>query len=370
MNYFKILKKSTECSARIGEMTLEHGKVLTPIFMPVGTQGTVKALSSDDLYDCNAEIILANTYHLYFRPGIDTIKKAGDLNKFMNFKKPILTDSGGFQVFSLKDNRKIIDEGVYFSSHIDGSRHFFTPEKVINLERDFLIDIMMCFDECAPYPADEKYIENSVNLTTSWAKRCKDEFIRTKNEKNFNQKIFGIIQGGMYKNLREKSIEEITKIGFDGYAIGGLSVGEPKDIMNEILNFTADKMPFDKPRYFMGLGSPEDILFSIENGIDMFDCVMPSRNARNGTLFTFYGKYKNDFSPLDENCDCYTCKNYTKSYLHHLFRAGEILSFRLNTLHNIFFMLKFIKFVRNSILKDNFISFKSEFLSNFLRSDK
>lgn len=377
MSYFKVLKKSSECSARLGEMELAHGVVMTPIFMPVGTQGTVKSLSNDDLYNSNAEIILANTYHLYLRPGIETIKKAGGLNNFMNFTKPILTDSGGFQVFSLKDIRKITDDGVYFSSHIDGSKHFFTPEKVIDLERDFGIDIMMCFDECAPYPADEKYIINSVNLTATWAKRCKDEFERTITEKNVEQKIFGIIQGGMFKNFREKSAEDITSIGFDGYAIGGLSVGEPKEIMNEILSFTSNLMPINKPRYFMGLGSPEDILFAIENGIDMFDCVMPSRNARNGTLFTFNGKvniknakYKDDFSPLDENCRCYTCKNYTKSYLHHLFRSGEILSFRLNTLHNIFFMLKFINFVRESILNDDFFGFKNNFLSNFLRSNK
>jgi queuine tRNA-ribosyltransferase len=369
MEHFKVLKKSSECSARLGKINTIHGSINTPIFMPVGTQGSVKSLSSHDLYDLNAEIILGNTYHLYLRPGLDVIKSAGGLHKFINFYRPILTDSGGFQVFSLGDLRKIDENGVKFSSHIDGSKHYFTPEKVIEIQRNLGIDIMMCFDECVAYPAEYKYVEKSVNLTTKWAEKCKFEFDKFDNKTQF---LYGIIQGGMYKDLRLKSLEAITKLNFAGYALGGLSVGEPLDLMHEIVEFITKYMPEDKPRYFMGLGSPLDIWHAVENGIDMFDCVMPTRNARNGTLFTFNGKiniknaqYKQDFNPIDETCDCYTCKNYSRAYLHHLFRSGEILALRLNTLHNINFMLKLTKLIRESISFDNFLEAKKNFIKKY-----
>ncbi len=371
--HFEIIKKSTEAKARVGKIHTSHGIINTPIFMPVGTQGSVKSLSQDDLYDLGAEIILANTYHLYLRPGMEVLKQAGGLHKFMNFSRPILTDSGGFQVFSLGDLRKIDENGVLFSSHIDGSKHYFTPEKVVNIQKDFGIDIMMCFDECVKYPEKYEYVKNSVNLTTKWAKKCKSEFEKI-NENN--QFLYGIIQGGMYKDLRKESIDELLELDFDGYAIGGLSVGEPLDEMLDIMSYTADFMPEEKPRYFMGLGSPLEIWNCVEQGIDMFDCVMPTRNARNGTLFTFRGKlniknaqYKFDFSPLDDECDCYVCKNHTRAYLHHLFRANEILALRLNSLHNISFMLKFLLKIRESILNDDFLRQKKMFFEKYQNSE-
>ncbi|MDR0675424.1 MAG: tRNA guanosine(34) transglycosylase Tgt [Elusimicrobiota bacterium] len=372
MEHFKILKKSSECSARLGQINTKHGSISTPVFMPVGTKGSVKSLTSQDLYELNAKIILGNTYHLYLRPGIETIKNAGGLHKFINFERPILTDSGGFQVFSLGDLRKIDENGVHFTSHIDGAKHYFTPEKVISLQRDFGIDIMMCFDECVAYPTDYDYVKKSVDITTKWAILCKKEFEKNNDNSQF---LYGIIQGGMYKDLRLKSLKSLLDIDFDGYAIGGLSVGEPIDLMYEILEFTSQYMPQDKPRYFMGLGSPIDIWKAVECGIDMFDCVMPTRNARNGTLFTFNGKiniknaqYKNDFLPIDSECDCYTCKNHSRAYLHHLFKSDEITVFRLNTLHNINFMLKLFNMVKNSILDDNFLYTKNNFIKHFKKN--
>ena len=367
--HFELLKKSTECRARIGKIYTKHGEINTPIFMPVGTQGSVKSLSQHELYDLGAEIILGNTYHLYLRPGVDVIKQAGGLHKFINFNRPMLTDSGGFQVFSLGNLRKIDADGVQFASHLDGSKHYFTPEKVVGIQRDFGIDIMMCFDECVKYPEEYEYVKKSVDMTSKWAKRCKDEFLKFDDGSQF---LYGIIQGGMYKDLRKKSLEDLLEIGFDGYAIGGLSVGEPLDEMHEILDYITEFMPEDKPRYFMGLGSPIDIWQSVEAGVDMFDCVMPTRNARNGTLFTSSGKvniknaqYKFDFSPLDEECDCYTCKNYTKAYLHHLYRAGEISALRLNTGHNIRFMINLISKIRAGIEQNSFLKAKQEFLEKY-----
>ncbi|MCP3659176.1 MAG: tRNA guanosine(34) transglycosylase Tgt [Bacteroidetes bacterium] len=367
--FFKLIKKSRNTKARLGEINTSHGKINTPIFMPVGTQGSVKSLTAEDMSNLEAEIILANTYHLYLRPGLEVIKKAGGLHKFINYNRPILTDSGGFQVFSLGDLRKIDKNGVKFSSHIDGSLHYFTPEKVIEIQRVFGIDIMMCFDECVKYPAEYKYVKESVDLTTSWAKRCKQEFLKGNDGSQF---LFGIIQGGMYNDLRRKSLNDLLEIEFDGYAIGGLSVGEPKQEMYQVLNFITDFMPQDKPRYFMGLGSPLDMWGAVEEGVDMFDCVMPTRNARNGTLFTSQGKiniknarFKSDFEKLDTECFCYTCRNHSKAYLHHLFRAGELTALRLNTLHNLYFMINLMSKIRKSIFEDKFLEEKKIFFLKY-----
>ncbi|MFH1715257.1 MAG: tRNA guanosine(34) transglycosylase Tgt [Elusimicrobiota bacterium] len=372
-NHFTLIKENSETKARLGKIHTAHGEINTPVFMPVGTLATVKSLSPDELNDLGVEIILGNTYHLYLRPGMDTIEKAKGLHSFMNWKKPILTDSGGFQVFSLAQLRKINDEGVMFSSHIDGSKHSFTPENVMRMQIKLGSDIIMCFDECVQYPADYKYVKKSVELTTKWAKRCADEFRKTTvKEKKY---LYGIVQGGMFEELREKSLNEIIDIGFDGYALGGLSVGEPKEEMYKVLEFITKAMPKDKPRYLMGVGSPEDIWDCVAQGIDMFDCVMPTRNARNGTLFTSKGRvnirnapYKNDFSPLDDECDCYTCRNFTKAYLYHLFRAGELLGLRLNTLHNIRFMIRLINKIRASIEQDTFIKERKSFLNKYILS--
>ncbi|MFC1546311.1 tRNA guanosine(34) transglycosylase Tgt [bacterium] len=369
--HFILHKKSAETSARLGELNTAHGKVKTPVFMPVGTQGTVKTLSKEELEQCGVEIILNNTYHLYLRPGRDVIKKAGGIHKFINWDKPILSDSGGFQVFSLGALRRVKKGGVEFASHIDGTKYLFTPENVISFQLDMGVDISMCFDECVAYPADYGYVKHSVNLTTEWAEKCRTVF---KDKKNNGQYLYGIIQGGMYKDLRKKSAEEIMNIGFDGYSIGGLSVGEPKHEMYEVLNNLMPLLPEESPHYLMGIGTPEDIWECAGLGIDMFDCVMPTRNARNGTLFTSSGKisirnapYKEDFSPLDSECDCYTCRNYSRAYLHHLFRAGEILGLRLNTLHNIYFMIRLISKIRESIENNTFIKEKEKFLKKYLK---
>lgn len=309
-----------------GVLHLPHGDVETPVFMPVGTQATVKSMTPEELKDeVKSHIILSNTYHLFLRPGPELIKDAGGLHKFMNWDRNILTDSGGFQVFSLNSLRKITEEGVEFNSHIDGSKHFISPEKSIEIQNDLNSDIMMCFDECVSYPAEYKYVENSMERTTRWAKRC-FEYNKSK------QALFGIVQGGMFKDLRKKSATDLTKIDFDGFAIGGLSVGEPKDIMVDILDYTTDYLPEDKPRYLMGVGSPDYLLEAVIAGIDMCDCVLPTRMARNGTAMVITGTinlkkniYKEDFSKLDDTCDCYTCRNYTKSYLRHLVKCNEIL---------------------------------------------
>lgn len=363
---FELEKKDKNTKARAGKLLTGHGIVLTPVFMPVGTQATVKALGPDELKDAGTQIILSNTYHLYLRPGTEIIQKAGGLHKFMSWDKPILTDSGGFQVFSMNELRKITEDGVDFQSHIDGSYHKFTPEKSIEIQNILGADIIMAFDECTPYPCTKDYATKSLEITTKWAKRCKTA------HKNNNQFLFGIIQGSVYPDLRKRSAKEIIDLDFPGYAIGGLSVGEAKNIMYEIIDCTVPLLPENKPHYLMGIGSPEDIFECVERGIDMFDCVMPTRNARNGTAFTSQGKvivknaaYSQDFSPLDSECDCYTCKNFTRAYLRHLFNVGEILGMRLNTLHNINFMIKLLFKIRQSILQDNFVEFKREFLGKF-----
>lgn len=348
----------TSNNARSGVLRLQRGMIYTPVFMPVGTQGTVKAVSSEELLSLGAEIILANTYHLYLRPGSETIKALGGLHKFMNWHKPILTDSGGFQVYSLSKLRKLTPEGVEFRCHLDGSLHYLTPQKAMQIQLDLGSDIAMVLDECTPYPAEHSYALKSLELTTNWAKKCKDY---VQNAGAPKPAVFGIVQGGMYKDLRRLSAEQILEIGFDGYAVGGLSVGETKSEMYEIASETAKLLPNDKPKYLMGVGDPLDMLFAIGCGFDMFDCVMPTRNARNGTLFTSEGRisikraeYKDDPEPLDKNCDCITCQNYSRAYLRHLFMAREILAMRLNTIHNLRFYMNFMQEIRSAIINGTF----------------
>ena len=350
---FETIKQHSHSSARLGRLVTPRGEIQTPAFMPVGTQATVKALSPEELEQCGAEIILGNTYHLYLRPGHDIVESLGGLHRFMNWDKPILTDSGGFQVFSLNSLAKVTEEGVTFKSHIDGSTHFFSPERAIEVQEALGADIAMTLDEPTPYPSDPSKTETSLKLSTDWAVRCKAAH-RMK-----SQALFGIVQGGMYKNLRKQSTEEITALDFPGYAIGGLSVGEEIELMYDIAAYTAELLPKDKPRYLMGVGKPEDLAQCSAMGIDMFDCVMPSRNARNGSLFTSHGKvnirnlqYKADNSPLDPDCNCYTCKNYSRAYLRHLFIADEIFAMRLNTLHNVAFYQNWMKRIRQAIDED------------------
>jgi len=348
--------------ARRGTLNLAHGKVETPAFMPVGTYGTVKAMNPLELKEINAHIVLGNTFHLWLRPGLDVIAAHGGLHKFMGWDGPILTDSGGFQVWSLGDLRKISEEGVKFRSPINGDSCFLTPEESMRIQKVLNADIVMIFDECTPYPATHKEANDSMQLSLRWAKRSK-----VAHQGNSNA-LFGIIQGGMYEELRDVSLNGLVDIGFDGYAIGGLSVGEPKEDMLRILAHTAPKMPLDKPRYLMGVGTPEDLVDAVSNGIDMFDCVMPTRNARNGWLFTQYGDvkiknatYKDDTSPLDADCACYTCQNFTRAYLHHLHKVGEILGARLNTIHNLHYYQALMQGMRNAIEVREFEAFKTTF---------
>jgi queuine tRNA-ribosyltransferase len=350
--------------------------------MPVGTQGTVKAISNDELLECGAEIILGNAYHLNLRPGLDIIKKAGGLHRFMGWQKPILTDSGGYQVFSLAKLRKLSEEGAEFSSHIDGSKHFITPEKAIEIQEVLGSDIMMTFDECVHYPAARDYVEQSLALTTRWARRSKDSLRNTPNHslrsgsgQAYGQLLFGIVQGSTYPDLRKKAAEDLLSIGFDGYAIGGVSVGEPQNLMHEISSYTASLLPEERPRYLMGLGTPVDILEAISNGIDMFDCVVPTRNGRNGQAFTWNGElqlrnaaYKEDFNPIDKDCECMACRLHTRAYIRHLFNTEEILGLRLVSLHNIHFYVKLIQKSRQAIKDDCFESFRKEFADKYLKT--
>lgn len=334
--------------------------------MPVGTQATVKTLTPDDLYAMEADIILANTYHLHLRPGEDLIAEAGGLHAFMSWKRGLLTDSGGFQVFSLQGLRKIDDNGVYFSSHIDGSRHYLTPEMVTEIQQILGADIVMCFDECAPYPCSYEEAARAVQRTSLWAARCKASHTRS------DQALFGIIQGNIFADLRERSTRAITEMDFPGYALGGLSVGEPKPQMYAMLDAADRWLPQDKPRYLMGVGAPEDLLEAVKCGIDMFDCVLPTRLARHGTAFTREGKivvrnapYARDFTPIDPACDCYVCRNYTRAYIRHLIKAGEILAHRLLSFHNVFFLLKLMKDIRDAIKFDEFGRYYTNFLKNY-----
>lgn len=371
---FTLIYKDKSSKARLGVLETAHGKVNTPIFMPVGTQGTVKAMSNNELLECGAEIILGNAYHLNLRPGLDVIKKAGGLHKFMGWQRPILTDSGGYQVFSLAKLRKLSEEGAEFSSHIDGSRHFITPEKAIEIQETLGSDIMMAFDECVHYPAARDYVEQSLDLTTRWARRSKEYFINSQLPTPNSQLLFGIVQGSTYSDLRKKAVEELLAIGFDGYAIGGVSVGEPQNLMHEISSYTASLLPEDRARYLMGMGTPVDILEAISNGIDMFDCVVPTRNGRNGQAFTWSGElqlrnaaHKEDFSPIDKDCECMACRLHTRAYIRHLFNTEEILGLRLVSLHNIHFYVKLIQKSRQAIKDDCFESFRLEFAKRYLK---
>ena len=362
---FKLLTEDPRCGARLGLIKTPHGHIRTPAFMPVGTQGTVKALLPEQVRGIGADIILANTYHLYLRPGHQLIAALGGLHQFMNWQGPILTDSGGFQIYSLAALGRITEEGASFQSHIDGSRHFLTPEKVVEIQEALGSDIMMSLDECAAYPAARGKIQKALVRTSAWAKRCQ------KSRKNPEQALFGIIQGGFYPDLRKQGVEEMTAIGFDGYAIGGLSVGEPKELMLETLAQTAPLLPKEHPRYLMGVGTPEDIVEAVYQGIDMFDCVMPTRSARNGLLFTNDGKvvirnarYREDSSPIDSACDCYTCQNYSRAYLRHLFVAGEILAMTLNTIHNLRHYMRLMERIRESIGNGRFLEFRRDFFRN------
>ncbi|WP_455104489.1 tRNA guanosine(34) transglycosylase Tgt [Peptostreptococcus sp.] len=364
---YELIKTCKQTGARLGRLHTPHGVIETPIFMPVGTQATVKSMTPGELKEIGSQIILSNTYHLYMRPGHELIERAGGLHKFMNWDKPILTDSGGFQVFSLGPLRKIKEEGVEFRSHLDGSKHFLSPEKATEIQNALGSDIIMAFDECAPYPADRQYVKNSLERTTRWLERCK-----AAHKYPEKQALFGIVQGGMYKELREQSAKEITAIDLPGYAIGGLSVGEPKDMMYEVLDYTVPLLPEDKPRYLMGVGSPDDLLEGVLRGIDMFDCVLPTRIARNGTAMTSQGKvvvrnasYAEDFTSLDPECDCYTCKNYTKAYLRHLIKCNEILGARLLTIHNLHFLLKMMENVREAIKEDRLLDYKKDFFEKY-----
>ncbi len=368
---------------RVGRIEAARGAIETPCFMPVGTQGTVKTLSPGELEASGAQVILSNAYHLLLRPGIEVIKKAGGLHNFMSWQRPILTDSGGYQIFSLALLRKVSDEGVQFQSHIDGLRHFLTPESVIRIQEDLGSDIIMPLDECVHYPCGKDYAEIAMKRTIDWAKRSKKVTSHksqvTSSSSNMRhetcdmrQLLFGIVQGATYEDLRRECAEALVEMDFDGFAIGGISVGEPKNLRYNIVNFTVEYLPKDKPRYLMGVGLPEDIVEAVECGVDMFDCVVPTRYGRNGTAFTSAGKltvrnspFIEDFRPLDDQCDCYTCKNFSRAYLRHLFNTGEILGLRLVSLHNVYFYLELMRKIREAISQDRFKEFKQDFLQTY-----
>jgi queuine tRNA-ribosyltransferase len=359
---FVLVAKDVETGARSVKLSTVHGEINTPAFIPVGTQATVKALTPEDLVSLDAEIILCNTYHLYLRPGHELIKDLGGLHRFMHWDDPLLTDSGGFQVYSMGANQKISEEGITFQSHLDGSRHLLGPELCITIQEALGVDIMMCLDECVPYPASYDYTSASLDRTTRWAERCKESTHRK------DQALFGIVQGGMFKDLRQKSARDLVALDLDGYALGGLSVGEDTRLMREMVEHTAPLLPEEKPRYLMGVGTPEDIVEAVRHGVDMFDCVLPTRNARNGMLFTRAGriviknaKHRNEDGPIDPACTCYTCKNYSRAYLHHLFSAKELLSSRLNTIHNLFYYLNLMKEIRTALRNGTFACFYQNF---------
>lgn len=357
--YLEIIHVDKNSKARYGILHTPHGNVEVPMFMPVGTLATVKTLSPEEVKSLGAGVILANTYHLSIRPGADIVQAAGGLHKFMHYDGPILTDSGGFQVFSLSEKRKISEDGVYFKNHLNGDKLFFSPEVAIDIEEKLGADIIMCFDECIPYPASYDYVKKSTERTIRWAKRCKDA------HKRDDQALFGIVQGGDYKDLREFCAKELVKLDFPGYSIGGTSIGEPKDVCLRMVEWAVECLPNDKPRYLMGVGSIDYLLEGITLGVDMFDCVLPTRLARHGALMTSKGrvnirdaKYKNDFSSLDENCDCYCCKNYTKAYLRHLYIADETFGKRLLSIHNLRFLIHLMEGAREAIKEDRFLEYK------------
>ena len=362
---YELLHKDKKTGARRGVIHTPHGDIQTPIFMPVGTQATVKSMTNEELVENGAQIILGNTYHLYLRPGDELIKEAGGLHKFMKWNRPILTDSGGFQVFSLNELRKITEEGVEFRSYLDGSKHFFSPEKVMSIEENIGADIIMAFDECCPYPSTYEYTKKSMERPTRWAKRCKDAH-------KTDSALFGIIQGGFYEDLRKESAKQLIELDFPGYAIGGISVGEPKEEFLKLLKYTAPLMPEDKPRYLMGVGTPDYLLEAALAGIDMCDCVLPTRIARNGTAMTSHGKvvvrnatYEHDYVPLDPECNCYACKNYSRAYIRHLIKSNEILGIRLLSIHNIHFLTNLMERVRIEIENDTLYDFVQEFYKKY-----
>lgn len=369
---YELIKKDAQTGARAGVLHTPHGDFPTPIFMPVGTQASVKAVSPDELRDIGAGIILSNTYHLFLRPGAELIREAGGLHNFMRWDRAILTDSGGFQVFSLGDLRKISEEGVTFRSHIDGSKKFLSPEISIAVQTALGSDIVMAFDECVPYPADHDYAERSLERTLRWAKRCRAAMTRS------DQGLFSIVQGGMFKDLRLRSVQALVEMDLPGYAVGGLSVGEPKELMYEILDYTTEHLPPDKPRYLMGVGTPDCLVEGVARGIDMFDCVFPTRVARNGMAMTWTGRlvmknreYTSDFRPLEEDCGCYACRNgFTRAYVRHLVRAGEIFGLRLLSLHNLWFLQEFMRRLRQAIIEERFSAFRSDFWRNYLSRGK
>lgn len=364
---FELHNKDSKTGARAGLLNTLHGTVQTPVFMPVGTQATVKAMSPEELVELGAEIILSNTYHLHIRPGEEIVSNAGGLHKFMNWHKPILTDSGGFQVFSLSERRRITEEGVHFFNHLNGDKLFISPEKAIEIQNALGADIIMAFDECAPYPADYEYVKKSMEMTTRWAKRCKEAHQATD-----QQALFGIVQGGMYRDLRQESARALIELDFPGYAIGGLSVGEPRELMNEVLAYTSPILPEEKPRYLMGVGDPLSLFDAVMAGIDMFDCVLPTRIARNGTTMTSKGRlvirnaiYAEDYRPLDEECRCYACRNYSRAYIRHLIKANEIMGLRLTTYHNLYFLIQLMKNIRQAILDNRLSEYKQEFFTKY-----
>lgn len=365
---FKLLHQDSQSSARAGEISTDHGKIETPIFMPVGTVGSVKAVSQQSLHDdIRAQIILGNTYHLYLRPGTDILQKAGGLHKFIGWDKPILTDSGGYQVYSLAANRKLTEEGATFRSHIDGSKHLFTPENVVDIQRTIGSDIMMVLDECPPYPCEYDYAKKSLGLTQRWAMRAKARFKETEGLYGYSQTLFPIVQGSTYKDLRKQSAEFVAEMGMEGNAIGGLSVGEPHENMYEMVDLCCGILPQDKPRYLMGVGTPENLLECIALGVDMFDCVLPTRNARHGLIYTREGirnmknaKYADDYSPLDPDSDCIVDQHYSKAYVRHLFKAEEYLALMIASIHNLHFFLWLVKEARKHIIAGDFAAWKAQ----------
>ncbi|MEQ6375796.1 tRNA guanosine(34) transglycosylase Tgt [Bacillaceae bacterium S4-13-58] len=364
---YELIKTCKQTGARLGKVHTPHGSFDTPVFMPVGTLATVKTMSPEELKEMGANIILSNTYHLWLRPGEDIVEEAGGLHKFMNWDGSILTDSGGFQVFSLSDLRQIEEEGVHFRNHLNGEKLFLSPEKAVHIQNSLGSDIMMAFDECPPYPAEYDYMKKSVERTSRWAERC-----LTAHKRPDDQGLFGIIQGGEYEDLRKLSAQDLVSLDLPGYAIGGLSVGESKDVMNRVLEFTTPLLPTNKPRYLMGVGSPDSLIDGAIRGIDMFDCVLPTRIARNGTCMTSKGrlvvrnaKYARDFRPLDENCDCHVCQNYTRAYIRHLVKCNETFGFRLTTYHNLYFLVKLMSRVREAISEDRLGDFKEAFFEQY-----
>lgn len=374
LNEFGFSVEKTDSQARAGLIETAHGAIRTPVFMPVGTQATVKTLSPEELDQIGVEVVLANTYHLYLRPGHELIRQAGGLQKFMGWHRPVLTDSGGYQVFSLLDLNQIKEEGVTFQSHLDGSYHLFTPERVIEIQSALGADIIMAFDECVPYPAEENYVRLACERTVRWAERCctRWESLSQDQAPPWPQALFGVVQGGMYKHLRQWSAKRTVELDFPGYSIGGLSVGEPKALMYEMLDHAIEHLPSERPRYLMGVGHPEDMVEAVRRGVDMFDCVVPTRYGRNGTVFTSRGRlvvknapFADDFQPLDQECDCYSCRNFSRAYIRHLIHSGEILGIKLTSYHNVYFMVRLVQSMRQAIVEGKFDRWADKFYNRY-----